>query len=551
MSKDGSTSLAADRGGRSLQMGVWLAILAWGVLLRAPSFLHRMQDFDEGCHAAIATALLDGGLPYRDGADTKFPGVYLVYGAVFWLFGDYNMLAIHGLETLWTLATALILAWFARRLGFCKAAPWTALFYVSFTTIYPENLSANTEIFMNLPFAASMLALWSARSSRHAYGVILLAGVFAGLAMTFKQSAGLLLPVQALWVALSVLTGDITWPRAVRDLCLFVAGFCVPLGLIACSFWVHGCYDDFVYWTLISVSKYLDQGTDKLQFGVRFLTCFVPFALACGVIWWSSCRWLAGELLPIRTWLKNSPSAAGLRLITIWMAFSVAVTLAGKRMYPHYFLQYMPAMCLAAGMGTSVWIVAAAGRRWRNIALVGTLVPAGLASLWAWQCPDETRVPFTQVDTDYRPAVEYVNRTTRPSDRLFVWGWFTPLYVHTELKPGTRFVFTHIFVNYLPEYQTQDASYRWFSDTGATWTEIPEAWDMLEADFAAHPPELLLDTSPGNHHRFGHFPIRDFPRLSAIVDAKYDYETTVGGVGVYRLKTAAIGDSRGSAEERR
>ncbi len=39
----------------SRQVPVWLAIVAFGLLLRVPYLFHRMQDVDEGSHAAIAT----------------------------------------------------------------------------------------------------------------------------------------------------------------------------------------------------------------------------------------------------------------------------------------------------------------------------------------------------------------------------------------------------------------------------------------------------------------------------------------------------------------
>ncbi len=139
-------------------------------------------------------------------------------------------------------------------------------------------------------------------------------------------------------------------------------------------------------------------------------------------------------------------------------------------------------------------------------------------------------------DPDFRPAAEYVRRNTDPEDRLFVWGWFTPLYVHCERKPGTRFVYAQVFVNYRPEYLARE-KFRWIADTAVTWVEIPEAWDMLEEDFRLHPPEVLLDTSPGNYNKFGNFPIADFPRLDAIVRDKYRHEATVSGVGIYRLKS--------------
>src|ERR1700722_849032 len=85
-------------------------------ILRAPSFFRPLMDIDEGCYAAIAARMVDGGLPYRDGVENKVPGVYYAYYWVFRLFGRYDMLALHITIALVALATALVCGRLARRL---------------------------------------------------------------------------------------------------------------------------------------------------------------------------------------------------------------------------------------------------------------------------------------------------------------------------------------------------------------------------------------------------------------------------------------------------
>jgi hypothetical protein len=53
-----------------------LAVAALTVLLRAPSFVYPIMDIDEGSYAAIASRMLTGGLPYRDGVENKFPAIF-------------------------------------------------------------------------------------------------------------------------------------------------------------------------------------------------------------------------------------------------------------------------------------------------------------------------------------------------------------------------------------------------------------------------------------------------------------------------------------------
>ena len=86
-------------------IGILALILLFGFILRIPYLFHTMQDIDEGCHAAVAAALMDGGLPYLTAVDNKPPGIFYIYLVTFYLFGKYNMTAIHMVTFLWTLAT--------------------------------------------------------------------------------------------------------------------------------------------------------------------------------------------------------------------------------------------------------------------------------------------------------------------------------------------------------------------------------------------------------------------------------------------------------------
>ena len=76
-----------------------------------------MQDIAEGEHAAVASRLMDGGLPYVNAVENKPPGIFYIYLATFYLFGKYNMTAVHMVAFLWTLATGVLLSILARKLG--------------------------------------------------------------------------------------------------------------------------------------------------------------------------------------------------------------------------------------------------------------------------------------------------------------------------------------------------------------------------------------------------------------------------------------------------
>ena len=63
---------------------------------------------------------------------------------------------------------------------------------------------------------------------------------------------------------------------------------------------------------------------------------------------------------------------------------------------------------------------------------------------------------------------------------------------------------------------------------------VPEGWAMLMADLAAAPPAYVLDTSPGDYN-YG-FPPEGYPQLWDFLAARYQVETTVAGVRMFRRK---------------
>ena len=71
------------------------------------------------------------------------------------------------------------------------------------------------------------------------------------------------------------------------------------------------------------------------------------------------------------------------------------------------------------------------------------------------------------------------------------------------------------------------------------WLYVPEAWPMLETDLNRNPPELIVDTSPGNYHDFGRYPIRDYPILRSFVDGIAGWKRIFGGTNIYRCGDGA------------
>jgi hypothetical protein len=457
---------------------------ALAVLLHAPSFFRPFMDLDEGSYAGIACRLLDGGSIYRDGVENKFPAVFYVYKDVFAVFGRYNMLAIHIAVTLTAIATAFLVGAIAKRYAGERAGKFAALFYVVYSaSYYPKMLAGNSEMFAVLPAAAAVYFYQRGR------WWMILAGACGALTLLCKQVA------LATFLALCAdrfFTGRREPLRALRELGLLIAGFAVVVLAVALELRALGVWDDAVFWTFTYVFHYyMPAGSDGTL--VNVATSLAPFLATCAPL-----VYLAARGKDLR-----------LSLIYWWFAGNLAASLVGGRMYGHYFLLFVPALCVLAGV--------AAEKYWHKLIAVALAIVAG-GTFVAGVLYEATTSTLWSPSPDYRQASAYVAEHTQPSDQIFVWGWFPALYQAADRCPSTRFVYTHIH------------SGKAKTDLGHS---VPEAWDMLMHDLEAAPPAYILDTSPGKYTDYD-FPPENYPRLWEFITSRYELDRTIEGVRLFR-----------------
>ena len=495
----------------SRRLRLWL-LLTLTALLRAPSFFRPLMDIDEGCYAAIAARMLDGGLPYRNGVENKVPGVYYVYYWVFSLFGRYNMVALHVVMALIAFLTALVCGKLARRLVSGgddaerdRVELRAALLYTVFSTcFYPKMLAANTEMLLVLPSALALLAYLRAR---HRPSRLLAAGALTAVAVLFKQVAVLLLlGLVADCCVVAVQQGRASVRRALGGGLLLVAGFAAVLGLAAAWLASRGILGDAIFWSITYIFRYyLPAGAQQHGFAFHFVTAFLPFALVVSPL-----------VLPALAGRFDARSSA----IWLWLSSSLAGAFVGGRMYGHYFATTIPPLCVLAAVGAERWF--AQPSRWPRRRLL-TLASAAVALVFAVYATlyEASTESFWSPRPDYRPLTRYIAETTRPDERIFVWGWFPAIYVLSDRAPSTRFVTAHILAG---------------GGAGAgRGHRVEEGWTLLMDDLLRDPPPLIADTSTGDYG-FSYAQLDRYPPLRDFVRDHYREETTIAGVRLFRRR---------------
>jgi len=210
--------------------------------------------------------------------------------------------------------------------------------------------------------------------------------------------------------------------------------------------------------------------------------------------------------------------------------------MTGGKFFGHYFIQLLPSLSILAAIGISYMMdrpLASPNlkKRLYAILLVGMIFPAAgftTARLFA----DKIYARINEDNpNDYRPLGEYVKERTEKNDTIFVWGFATPVYFFADRPAASRFLWCDWLTGRIPGSPTaQDNSF----DTSEYAT--PGSWDMFFADLNEKKPVYFIDTSPGNYHDYGKYPISLYPHLIKYLKDNYILETSFKGADFYRRK---------------
>ncbi len=480
-------------------------LLLLTVALHAAAFSVDVFNPDEAFLGTQARVLQDGGSLYEDTADRKAPIVPFLYTGAFAVTGDDTLVGPRVLAMLALALTALLTLIEARarwgaRAGWCAAM---LCLFVATAFLPGDGQAANFELFM---VPATVAAVVLARRARWTAS-----GAAAAFAVLVKQTGGtILLPVA--YLALRT--------RTRRPLVLIGAGFAAPI--LATALLIG--FDEYLRWNVFgnggfaepppigqAVQTFFEQWGIWAGFGA-------PVVLMLVLAWRDRRRGLAGPDRDGDLWL--------------WFLSAVLGVSVGWRFYGHYFLQLAPVSALL--------VTGAVARRTER---VRTLVLASTGAI-AVGC---ALAAFIADPADIiRPAVtDDVTRAVRahsdPSDRLFIWGLAPEVYWRADRQPATRFVTT---LSFLAGVQPTRDDARAFPERANK-----ENWADFRADFDAHPPRLVLDTSPADLKDAGLAPMRRYPSLRARVENDYCFLLEVRGMHLYERRpgkaAAAVGSTDG------
>ncbi|MDX2847519.1 glycosyltransferase family 39 protein [Streptomyces sp. PA03-3a] len=446
-----------------LSWPVLLPLLTFvAALVHLPSFVRPVWNPDEGFLATQARVLASGGVLYDTVVDRKPPFLPWLYQGAFALFGDGSLWPLRVAAVLAHVATAALLVVLARRRWGDRWGAAAGFGYLLLSVgLAPEDTQAATFEVFTLPWTAAAVLC----ADRRRWGAAGMA--VAGAALTKQTGAVVLLPVVwMLWRA-----GRESGAAPAGAWVRLTAGCALPVAAVAL---VTGA-GRFVFWTVTGSGTYMSPEGAWLLAAGRGLGNAAILAAAG-----------AGLLLPAVRLAARRRAGAGAEL-WIWLGASAVAVVVGFQFYGHYYLQLLPPLTL---VGVAALRRLPARGPALRAAAVWTMLAATVFTGWGFAAP--------RAELDHARAVAAAIRARTDADgTVLVWGMHPEQYWLSGRAPAGRFLTAGFLTNF--------SGGRGGARVGERYA-VPGAWADFRREFAAAPPDVVVDDSRGAPYDAAHVP---------------------------------------------
>ncbi|MFY9607764.1 MAG: glycosyltransferase family 39 protein [Blastocatellia bacterium] len=380
-----------------------VTVVKWFAIILAVSFILRIAYAghlyeDDGLWFTAGEEILRGKTLYREIYFDKPPGLPIIFAALFGVFGAH-ILTIRLFTILYTVAVSWVLYRFGsslydKRTGLLCAAMF-AVFSTTYSTGHFQGL--NTDLLMVLPYTAGALLMIRSLGGfpgddrrRTNHWLALAGGALAGVSFQINPKGAFDLVFFAV-----ILWTERWWPkhdsakkrhteastgepfatfekRSISASTLFalgVAGFVAgSLPFLAYVAWTGSLAS---YWLYVwdwgaRYGRYYPAGATLLATLTRSAdyfalnnTLLIPLVFVAVSVFKRRRRLsvdrTSDDALDVET-ASEATSTPGREaesdsLLLIWLAVSFAGVMLGGRLFPHYFFQILPGLCLIGGRG--------------------------------------------------------------------------------------------------------------------------------------------------------------------------------------------------------
>ncbi len=474
-----SRSLAIVLRNPQLSLLVFLSAIAACILSAAIFITRGYPGRDSGIFLYVAQLILDGKIPYRDAWDNKPPGIF--YTDALGLFLGRGSIAGLWLLEFVSLVAAVVLSVktldraFGLGAAFFGSMTWLIGMMLLFSTQGP-NLTE--EYAIPLKFAAFWLFL-EAEDKGYVGWRGLAVGATGAVTLLFRQN---LIGVQ-LAVAVYMLFTRV-YHRHLRR--LLTEWFWVLLGgaivtAVVCAYFAANSalgdlYDVAFRYNFLYSSAPIQQRLAAALAGFGVIS-----GSGIGIL--AAASWVAGLVFLVTGRQLPRDGKRLLALAVIAFPIEFLLVSASIREYAHYYEAWFPVIGVLAGFFAGSILGGGTGKAKGSFSLHGIIwqvaLVLGMAMMPVYSSITAA-LPIGRPPSVIAQAAAYVRDHTRPGDYVLVWGADVSINFVSQRRSPTRFM--HQYPLFTRGYET------------------PEMIGEFLAEMKAHPPALIIDTSPVNNH---------------------------------------------------
>lgn len=428
---------------------ILLGIILLGISIIRFRLMHIPLERDEGEYAYFGQLMLKGIPPFKAAYSMKFPGTAFLYAIFILVFGQ-SAAGIHFGLLLVNIATAIILFLIAKRLIGNTGALVAALVF-SLLSINDSILgfAGHATHFVAFAGLAGIYMILKA-TENNKWTLYLSAGILLGFVPVFKQSG---IFYSAFGAAIILIHFFVVERKNTKNLLknmgIFIAGGLIPGLVILLLMLSWGVFDTFLFWTIEYPFAYGGQVT--LERGLsNFMNNFSYVVDGNAALWILAAAGL--PLLFFNPNIRKHPFT--LIFLLLFPVLTFMTTVPGLYFRPHYFISWLPAIALFAGIA-----VETIGRfklknqksslfQFLSIAVIIIAAGIGIGNNSGYLFREEPadisrRVYGLNPFVESEAIGEFIQRNTGENDKIAVLGSEPQIYFYANRVSATGFIYMY------------------------------------------------------------------------------------------------------------
>lgn len=436
-----------------------LALLAIVVVYIRSKFSMIPFERDEGTYGYYGKLLLEGGIPYKDFYEQKFPGLFYFYAFMVGVFGD----TVKGLHTgfMYLNIVTMVLIYATSRRLFNPLAGIISAATFAFVSLTPMLSGFTVQGEHGVAFFTSLgFYFYSHARATQSWKWYLAMGLALGSAFMVKTSGIFLLAAGGFIIITDFLftKGEKNWKA------LFIRAFTyggAAISVVAVLFliiYMKGAFEDMIYWAYKIPKRYVsrvpwEEGKKYFDYAYQGITNDYKF-------FWRHA--FLGLIFFLVKGIDLRDKLFGLILI----AFSCATIVPGYYFYGHYWIQILPGLSILAGL-TSFCItkllrerlnVKFKGLSYAYMGVFAIFIFSHISKMQDYYFhPNYERIlravygnnPFPET----MEIANLIKPEMKPEDRIVEIGSEPELYFYTQRRCPSRHAYFSAMVDNVPEHK--------------------------------------------------------------------------------------------------